>query len=91
VVQKIIFEKNLKLVLSIDYLFRIPSIYWELIRYLFNSINSKDRNSHQWTIAAGYSCASPFEISKALFSNLNPTIHKTGIDASFVLGNFSLE
>lgn len=31
VIQKVIFEKNFKLVLSIDYLFCIPSIDWELI------------------------------------------------------------
>ena len=91
VIQKVIFEKNLKLVLNIDYLFCIPSIYWKLIRYLFNSIDSNYRYCHQWTIAARYSSASPFKISKTFFSNLNPTIHETRINASLVLGNLSLE
>ena len=91
VVQKVILEEYFKLVLSIDYLFCVPFIYWELVWNFLHSINCKNRESHQRTITAWNSCASPFEISKALFSDLNPTIHKTGIDASLVFGHLSLE
>lgn len=90
-IQKVLFQENLKLILKIVHLFSISAVVRQLIRHFLDPVYCNNRYRHQGTVATRNGSTSPFKVSEAFLCDLDPPCHKIWVNASFILCNLALK